>query len=171
MFCPLNTLIILNSTVIYSWTETEQNIIGMESIKEVISSLVELCRLGWYTDWSRQHKIASCNWGIWDSSWILSAPRISVLELAFGFLVVSGIPDSLSCIPDCNAQDCGFYKQKFLIVSATQPFLVSSRNVLRCVPDSLTWGGQKVMFSCSLVKLGESISLSFRKSTVQAVII
>ena len=151
----------------------------MESIKAVIFSIVELCRLCWYTDWSRQHKITCCNLCISDSSWILSVPRISVLELAFGFLVVSGMADSLSCIPECNAQDCGFHKQKFLIASETQPFLVSSRNVLSCVttlktavlqtqfrnfPDSLTWGEQKVIYSCSLVKLGEIISISFRKT-------
>ena len=40
------------------------------------------------------------------------------------FSVASGIPDSLSCIPDSRAQDSGFHKQNFL----------GFRN-----PDFLTW--------------------------------
>ena len=47
------------------------------------------------------------------------------LELGFWIPVVSGIPDSLSCIPDSKVQDLGFHKQKF-------PCLWNS--------DSLTWG-------------------------------
>ena len=54
-----------------------------------------------------------------------------ILELAFGFPVVRGVPDSLSCIPDSKAQDSSLYKQNF--------------------PDSLTRSEQKIMFSCSLV--------------------
>ena len=36
------------------------------------------------------------------------------LSVEFGFWIpiVSGIPDSLSCIPDFNAQDSEFHKQK-----------------------------------------------------------
>ena len=36
------------------------------------------------------------------------------LELGFWIPVVSGILDSLSCIPDSKDQDSGFHKQKFL---------------------------------------------------------
>ena len=36
------------------------------------------------------------------------------VELRFWIPIVSGIPDSLSCIPDSKAQDSGFHKQKFL---------------------------------------------------------
>ena len=54
-----------------------------------------------------------------------------ILELAFGFPVVRGVPDSLSCIPDSKAQDSSLYKQNF--------------------PDSLTRSEQKIMFSRSLV--------------------
>ena len=36
------------------------------------------------------------------------------VELRFWIPIVSGIPDSLSCIPDSKAQDYGFHKQKFL---------------------------------------------------------
>ena len=35
------------------------------------------------------------------------------VELGFWIPVVSGIPDSLSCIPDSKAQDYEFYKQNF----------------------------------------------------------
>ena len=35
------------------------------------------------------------------------------VELRFWIPIVSGIPNSLSCIPDSNAQDSGFHKQKF----------------------------------------------------------
>ena len=36
------------------------------------------------------------------------------VELGFGILIVSGSPDSLSCISDSKAKGSGFYKQKFL---------------------------------------------------------
>ena len=35
------------------------------------------------------------------------------VELGFWIPIVSGIPDSLSCIPDSQAQVFGFHKQKF----------------------------------------------------------
>ena len=35
------------------------------------------------------------------------------VERGFWILIVRGIPDSLSCIPDSKAQDSKFYKQKF----------------------------------------------------------
>ena len=35
------------------------------------------------------------------------------VELGFWIPIVSGIPDSLSCIPDSKAQDFGFHKQNF----------------------------------------------------------
>ena len=35
------------------------------------------------------------------------------MELGFRISIVSGIPDSLSCIPDSKAQDSGFHKQRF----------------------------------------------------------
>ena len=47
------------------------------------------------------------------------------VELGFWIPIFSGIPDSLSCIPDSKAQDFGFHEQKF-------PCLRNS--------DSLTWG-------------------------------
>ena len=34
------------------------------------------------------------------------------VELGFGILIVSGTPDSLSCISDSKAKGSGFYKQK-----------------------------------------------------------
>ena len=36
------------------------------------------------------------------------------VELGFGILIVSGSPDSLSCISDSKAKGSGFYKQKIL---------------------------------------------------------
>ena len=36
------------------------------------------------------------------------------VELAFWIPIASGIPDSLSCIPDSKAQDSEFHKQKIL---------------------------------------------------------
>ena len=35
------------------------------------------------------------------------------VELEFWIPIVSGIPDSLSCIPDSKAQDSRFHRQKF----------------------------------------------------------
>ena len=35
-------------------------------------------------------------------------------ELGFWISIVSGIPDSLSCIPDSKAQDSGYHKQNFI---------------------------------------------------------
>ena len=34
-------------------------------------------------------------------------------ELGFWILIVSGISDTLSCVPDSKVQDSGFHKQKF----------------------------------------------------------
>jgi len=36
------------------------------------------------------------------------------VELGLQITIVSGIPDSLSCIPDSKAQDSGIHKWKFL---------------------------------------------------------
>ena len=35
------------------------------------------------------------------------------LELGFGTPIISGNPDSLSCMPDPKARDSGFHKQTF----------------------------------------------------------
>ena len=35
------------------------------------------------------------------------------VELGFRDLIVRGIPDPISCIPDYGAEDCGFHKQNF----------------------------------------------------------
>ena len=93
------------------------------------SSSVVLCRLCWYTVWStaREHKslhVRGCKT-------VFTRCGFQILELAFGFPVVRGVPDSLSCIPDSKAQDSSLYKQNF--------------------PDSLTRSEQKIMFSRSLV--------------------
>ena len=54
------------------------------------------------------------------------------LDSRFQIPLVSGIPDSLSCILDSKAQDSWFYKQKFS----------GSLN-----PDFLTWGKLYTLFS------------------------
>ena len=48
-----------------------------------------------------------------DSGFQLLGSRSYTVELGFRIPIVSGIPDSHSCIPDSKAQDSGFYKQKF----------------------------------------------------------
>ena len=40
-------------------------------------------------------------------------PNYLSVELGFWIPIVSGIPDSLSCIPDSKAQDSEFHNQKF----------------------------------------------------------
>ena len=50
----------------------------------------------------------------------LESPRIpgtglQSVELGFWNLIVSGIPYSLSCIPDCKAQDSEFHSQNFAV--------------------------------------------------------
>ena len=51
------------------------------------------------------------------------------MKLGFWIPVVSGIPDSLNCIPDSISQDSRFHKQKF-------PRFWN--------PDSLTWGDRYI---------------------------
>ena len=74
--------------------------------------------------------ISRCIWGaplIWGQSQLAKTVHgfwIPV-NLSVWILIVSGIPDSLSCIPDFKDQDSEFHKQKFR----------RFRN-----PDSLIWG-------------------------------
>ena len=57
---------------------------------------------------------------VWDSGFhtvdsgfqVVVIPVRSV-ELGFQMPIVSGIPDSFSCVPDSKAQDSGFHKQNF----------------------------------------------------------
>ena len=56
------------------------------------------------------------------------------VKLEFQFPIVSGIPDSLNCIPDSKALDSGFQKQKY----------PRFRN-----PDSLTWGNLSCLYYLS----------------------
>ena len=48
-----------------------------------------------------------------DSEFHLLDFRSFSVELGFRIRIVSGIPDSYTCIPDSKAQDSGFHKQKF----------------------------------------------------------
>ena len=43
---------------------------------------------------------------------VLDSKSLSV-GLGFWIPIVSGIPDSMSCIPDSKTRDCGFHKQNF----------------------------------------------------------
>ena len=75
--------------------------------------------------------------------------------------------------PD-GKETIAFRSRKFIDCHSNSSVL-NNASVLWCGKKSrmrvLMWGEQKVMFSYSLVKLGEIISISFRKSTVLAVII
>ena len=55
--------------------------------------------------------------GFWIPRWGFRIPgtgfQFLSVELEFWISIVSGIPDSLSCIPDSKAQDCRFHQQKF----------------------------------------------------------
>ena len=66
------------------------------------------------------------------------------VELGFWILIVSGIPDCLSCIPYSKTQDSGFHEQKF----------PGFRNL-----DSLTWGEDAIDLSLRWVffKLTEDL--------------
>ena len=48
-----------------------------------------------------------------DSGFHLLDSRSFSVELGFRIRIVSGIPDSYTCIPHSKAQDSGFHKQKF----------------------------------------------------------
>ena len=48
-----------------------------------------------------------------DSGFHLLDSRSFSVELGFRIRIVSGIPDSYTCIPNSKAQDSGFHKQKF----------------------------------------------------------
>ena len=85
-------------------------------------------------------KLAPCK-GIQESHWILDCTLWIPDSMHWTLVFVSGIPDSLSCIPDCKAQDSGFHKQKF-------PRFQN--------PDSLTWSRVQMVDSveCCEVKRG-----------------
>ena len=68
---------------------------------------------------------------IFDSGFQSLGSRFLSLELGFRILIVTGIPDSLSCIPDSKAQGSRFQKQKFLWF----------RN-----PNSLSWNETEFFF-------------------------
>ena len=57
------------------------------------------------------------------------------MELGFRIPIVSGIPDSLSCIPFSKAQDSGFHNSDFPDSGFRIPDSTSKN-----FPDSLTWG-------------------------------
>ena len=57
------------------------------------------------------------NLGLDSTPWIPNSrywiPDSLSVELGFRIPIVSGIPDSISCIPDSTAQDSKFHLQKF----------------------------------------------------------
>ena len=56
------------------------------------------------------------------------------MELGFWIAIVSGIPDSPSCIPDSKAWDSGFHKQNFPVFRIWIP-----QAEISGISDSLTW--------------------------------
>ena len=75
------------------------------------------------------------------------------VELGFRIPIISGIPDSLSCIPDSKAQYSGFHKQKF----------PRFRN-----PDSLTCG-ENQPYQLQTMSTTEKYGLSLIISPVKIV--
>ena len=60
-------------------------------------------------------------------------PDFLTVKLGFRISIISGIPDSLSCIPDSKAQDSGFHNSNFQIQDFT------SKNFPDCLNYS-SWG-------------------------------
>ena len=75
-------------------------------------------------------------WGILEKAYSEASPHVFRIpgtgfqylsvELGFWIPIGSGIPDSLSCIPDSKTQDSTFHKQNF------------SDSTRKNIPDSLT---------------------------------
>ena len=61
------------------------------------------------------------------------------VELGFWIPIVSGIPDSFSCIPDSKTQDSRFHRQNF------PGFRIPQTKISR-IPVSFTWGKRE--FKC-----------------------
>ena len=61
-------------------------------------------------------KFGNCNFVIAISHVLFNSNGFQYLSVEFGFRIqiVSGIPDSLSCIPDSKGQDSWFHELKFL---------------------------------------------------------
>ena len=76
-------------------------------------------------------------------------------ELGFRMpIIVSGSPDSLSCISDSNAKDSGFYKQKFLGIG----FWIPQDKIFQIL-ESFTWGRISVPERC----FPEVLSMMFQQ--------
>ena len=63
------------------------------------------------------------------------------VELGFGILIVSGSPDSLSCISDSKAKGSGFYKQKFLGIGFRIPDSGFHKQKFFWIPECFTLSG------------------------------
>ena len=63
------------------------------------------------------------------------------VELGFGVLIVSGTPDSLSCISDSKAKGSGFYKQKFLGIGFRIPDSGFHKQKFFWIPECFTLSG------------------------------
>ena len=84
------------------------------------------------------------------------------MELGFWIAIVSGIPDSPSCIPDSKAWDSGFHKQNFLVFSIWIP-----QAEISGISDSLTWcdTGQMLFLTNEPAKKAEINILTARDTT------
>ena len=79
-------------------------------------------------------------------SWILDSTQW-ILDSRYWFLVIiiSGIPDSLSCIPDSKDQVSGYHKQIFPAFQTNKQNFPRFRN-----PDSLTCGeANAILLNCT----------------------
>ena len=74
---------------------------------------------------------------IGDSTPLIAYSRYWIsVELGFWIPIVSGILDSLSCIPDSKTQDCGFHTPKFPEFRNPDSWKVGRLN-LKAIPESL----------------------------------
>ena len=79
-------------------------------------------------------------------SWILDSTQW-ILDSRYWFLVIiiSGIPDSLNCIPDSEDQVSGYHKQIFPAFQTNKQNFPRFRN-----PDSLTCGeANAILLNCT----------------------
>ena len=91
-----------------------------------------------------QEHLGRCSPHVRESKTVMDSGFQSLqVELAFWILIVSGIPDCLSCIPYSKTQDSGFFSD--LLIFCKQKF-PGFRNL-----DSLTWGEGAIDLSLTWV--------------------
>ena len=91
-----------------------------------------------------------------DSGFHLLDSRSFSVELGFRIRIVSGIPDSYTCIPDSKAQDSGFHKQKF------PRFWIPNAKISRIPESGFLYMGRKRDSNCHFIAL----TLNLHEETV-----